>query len=1010
MFNLFLLTSLYIGERDRQNRIERAARSLPADPTPEEIESAAEAAGPGVSKGDVDRRKGELDKPPEHYISSEKLYEPTPEQIEKYPKLERVRGTKEFVERKIKEAQPATRQEVAKKLFEKQRKKVTVSKPGEITVIDPSKPGRKTVITKPGDIVEVPVSAKVSPPFVRQMIRKRDIPTAGKPKKLMPRIQETFRKGYRSLFREKEEKVKLIEAPEWKEPPISEVQPAPKPPSLFQRLRHKESIQPGYGVVALPVSYAVMFGKGAVALFRPSTYKGLYQAARQPYKTFFAAGAAFGEELKLAPGAAIGGAVGYYKGARFTTKRIVGAVSERLPVTKTYTTRHPTGKITMTKLLRKGVETRKIKLEVIEKIVKAKKAPKLRVKPIDIKFTESIAERVPAGLRTITRAGKGKIVFRKLTARIGKIKYKSVSLKVEKVIGEKVRFSYEATKAGRLVSLQRELIPVDLKVAPIKTVYAPILIKAHTKTILPVISQKIIQKIKRFELVETIPKKPIKIKFPKTRFVSEKEIRKITKIPIGEAIPVGIYQHRTYAKIPLTKKLITKTPPKIYIKKGMSKISTAKYTQHERVHFLVAEKRLFTAETPYVKKQIIRSISQRFPTSDISEVYQTKSPDIIVGEKLAFSGSIGFLGAQKARARLERFFYPREYKLKRLPTTIKITPKKTGIPKDIKVSAHIRQRLIKKGDILFEEKIKRPEYKTPEITGFVTARQIPAPYVKKVGKVLKKGRPKVVDLKVKPREPGPDIAGYALQKGKLFTFEKLGREPVLKIKHLEVPERIPTARQIALQRFKEVPKQKAKPIISKRPIAVERKAAPQILLPVIAPKLITPSRVDISPVTRARPMVAARPIVDLKPITKARPITEIKPISEIKPITKIRPIIKSRPITEIKPVTKIRAVQKVRPIQKIRPIQKARPIDILTPPPPTPIIIPPPILEKKTFKPKKKFPAIRFKQPKRLTPTARAAAFGLKGKTIKIGIKTGLGERFVPNIPKLKIPGFFGGT
>lgn len=65
-----LLNSLYIGERNRLNQIELRTRELPADPTQAQIEEAAERAGPGVTPADISRRKGQLEEPPEQFVSS----------------------------------------------------------------------------------------------------------------------------------------------------------------------------------------------------------------------------------------------------------------------------------------------------------------------------------------------------------------------------------------------------------------------------------------------------------------------------------------------------------------------------------------------------------------------------------------------------------------------------------------------------------------------------------------------------------------------------------------------------------------------------------------------------------------------------------------------------------------------------------------------------------------------------------------------------------------------------
>ncbi len=68
---LFLSPFLFIGERSRQNAIERAARELPPNPTQDQITESA--ARHGVSDADqtlVEARVGQLQEPPRDIIGA----------------------------------------------------------------------------------------------------------------------------------------------------------------------------------------------------------------------------------------------------------------------------------------------------------------------------------------------------------------------------------------------------------------------------------------------------------------------------------------------------------------------------------------------------------------------------------------------------------------------------------------------------------------------------------------------------------------------------------------------------------------------------------------------------------------------------------------------------------------------------------------------------------------------------------------------------------------------------
>jgi len=144
--------------------------------------------------------------------------------------------------------------------------------------------------------------------------------------------------------------------------------------------------------------------------------------------------------------------------------------------------------------------------------------------------------------------------------------------------------------------------------------------------------------------------------------------------------------------------------------------------------------------------------------------------------------------------------------------------------------------------------------------------------------------------------------------------------------------------------------------------------------PVIIPAVISAGAVSISSASRLKPI--SKPIVE--PISS--PIT--KPIS--KPITKTT----TKPITRTitKPVTKPVTTPPTVPMIEL----------------PSPIATTPSILRRPFEKQISKIKGFKVSQPKKYTPTARAMSFQLKGKTSKIGIASGLGERFIT--PKFTMP------
>ena len=61
---------VYIGERQRQQEIERAAREVGRKPSPEKIQEVARRYERyGVSESDIERRRGQIDEPKKHHIS-----------------------------------------------------------------------------------------------------------------------------------------------------------------------------------------------------------------------------------------------------------------------------------------------------------------------------------------------------------------------------------------------------------------------------------------------------------------------------------------------------------------------------------------------------------------------------------------------------------------------------------------------------------------------------------------------------------------------------------------------------------------------------------------------------------------------------------------------------------------------------------------------------------------------------------------------------------------------------
>ncbi len=168
---------LYIGERQRQQQIQKAATEVGPHPTSESIERTAKDFEKfGVTTADIERRRGEIDEPKEKDIigtGTRRKVVPTGELTAKGKPVFRAATPEEGVKVSVKKAQkPTTREEFARSLFERQKKIVRETQEG-LTIIEGK---RKTVITPTGEIVDVPITARVQPKFVRQLIRERRVP------------------------------------------------------------------------------------------------------------------------------------------------------------------------------------------------------------------------------------------------------------------------------------------------------------------------------------------------------------------------------------------------------------------------------------------------------------------------------------------------------------------------------------------------------------------------------------------------------------------------------------------------------------------------------------------------------------------------------------------------------------------------------------------------------------------------------------------------------------------
>jgi len=184
-----------------------------------------------------------------------------------------------------------------------------------------------------------------------------------------------------------------------------------------------------------------------------------------------------------------------------------------------------------------------------------------------------------------------------------------------------------------------------------------------------------------------------------------------------------------------------------------------------------------------------------------------------------------------------------------------------------------------------------------------------------------------------------------------------------------------------------------------------------MLKPAVSSTMII-NPVTTAPVSTTRKKMYSRKTPKFKSITRVDPKTET--IIKTSPISKTSSIQRVSPILDLSPAqtTKISQTQK----QKQQQRQKLTPITttittpttptILTPPttnppftppvaPPT-FIPPPPTFEyfpKMSLGLGKSYSRKKVKQPKEYTPSAFAAGFKIKGKSTKLGIKSGLGLR-----------------
>ena len=159
----------------------------------------------------------------------------------------------------------------------------------------------------------------------------------------------------------------------------------------------------------------------------------------------------------------------------------------------------------------------------------------------------------------------------------------------------------------------------------------------------------------------------------------------------------------------------------------------------------------------------------------------------------------------------------------------------------------------------------------------------------------------------------------------------------------------------------------------------------------------TRAKTILDPITETRYKTISKSIV--KPITK----TTTKLISKTIPKTTSKTIVKTIPKTISKSIVKTIPKTITKTIPKITYKPTYKPVSIMGRPGPGPLITPRKLLipKKPSFRPINSKKYKMFRQPKKLTPTATAVVFALRGTTTPASIKSGLGQRYI-NQPKKK--------
>jgi hypothetical protein len=456
---------------------------------------------------------------------------------------------------------------------------------------------------------------------------------------------------------------------------------------------------------------------------------------------------------------------------------------------------------------------------------------------------------------TTSMIGEGKDMFGTVTTKMkvrGKVEPSGIKvtkvLKTESIIPREISYGNELTLGN---------VEFAKKPSQISTVN----VKGYEY-----LRQKLLKELNVYDL--DIKRIERELSYPKEKYVSKAKMKKMRKLgrvvegiyfepeylvkdswfinvlgkevilPTVRSEPASWFD--IYEPVKIGGKLIKTKGGKIYVGKWLSKKSKIISLAHERTHFLEFEQGLVSGEIPSVRQSVIRSLSQKTPTSYIKK-YWGKNYPYITSEKIAMFGEqltpdVLYHASQtiksgrpinpstKAGKAFADFYFPEQVQTKWAGLILEPQePIKVKVEPYTRLGAEIKYKYGTKGTIPQGESLIR----YGEVSFQPTTRQ----YTRKTDEIIQV----VSNLPSTKKGGGTDITSRSVK--------QLGQVQILKnkfdigeLRMKEVPKNVfidisvPEARQIALQNLKPQPVTKrTKPTVSyKQTTSVLNKGLNQI--------------------------------------------------------------------------------------------------------------------------------------------------------------------------------------